>query len=124
MRFTLIYDGELPAGDKKRARKPLEPHELDKIATATLAHYEQHAEEFRAGTRDHDVSQNIASLLRHIEGESPFTILDFGCGPGRDLKTLAGLGHTAIGLEGACRLCCHGACRHRVRSVAAGFPQA
>jgi hypothetical protein len=61
--------------------KPLEPHELDKIATVTLAHYEQHAEEFRAGTRDHDVSQNIASLLRHIEGESPFTILDFGCGP-------------------------------------------
>jgi hypothetical protein len=28
-------------------------------------------------------------------------ILDFGCGPGRDLKTFAGLGHTAIGLEGA-----------------------
>lgn len=82
-------------------RKLLEPHELDKIATATLAHYEQHAEEFRSGTRDHDVSQNIASLLRHIEGESPFTILDFGCGPGRDLKTLSGLGHTAIGLEGA-----------------------
>jgi SAM-dependent methyltransferase len=80
---------------------PLEPHELDKIATVTLAHYEQHAEEFRAGTRDHDVSQNIASLLRHIQGESPFTILDFGCGPGRDLKTLSGLGHIAIGLEGA-----------------------
>ena len=81
--------------------KPLEPHELDKIATATLAHYEQRAEDFRAGTRDHDVSQNIAALLRHIEGESPFTILDFGCGPGRDLETFAGLGHTAIGLEGA-----------------------
>jgi hypothetical protein len=31
--------------------------------TVTLAHYEQHAEEFRAGTRDHDVSQNIALLL-------------------------------------------------------------
>src|SRR3984893_10298838 len=81
--------------------KPLEPHELDKVATVTLAHYERHAEEYRAGTRDHDVSQNIASLLRHIEGESPCMILDFGCGPGRDLKTLAGLGHTAIGLEGA-----------------------
>src|SRR5260370_1666006 len=81
--------------------KPLTPHELDKIATATLAHYEQHADEFRAGTRDHDVSQNISSLLRHIEGESPFTILDFGCGPGRDLTTLSGLGHTAIGLEAA-----------------------
>ena len=81
--------------------KPLEAHELDKIATATLAYYEQRAEEFHAGTRDHDVSQNIASLLRHIEGGTPFTILDFGCGPGRDLTTFTGLGHTAIGLEGA-----------------------
>src|SRR5271169_1707077 len=82
-------------------RKSFEPQQLEKIATVTLAHYEQNAEEFRAGTRDHDVSQNIAALLRHIEGEPPFTILDFGCGPGRDLKTFAALGHTAIGLEGA-----------------------
>ena len=29
----------------------------------TLAHYEQHVDEFRGGTRDHDVSQNIAWLL-------------------------------------------------------------
>ena len=29
----------------------------------TLAHYEQHADEFRGGTGDHDVSQNIAWLL-------------------------------------------------------------
>ena len=50
--------------------KPLESRELDKIAALTLAHYEQRAEEFRAGTRDQDVSQNIASLLRHIEGEA------------------------------------------------------
>src|SRR5712691_2442066 len=88
-------------GNTSMHSRPLEPHVLEKIASVTLAHYEQHAEEFRAGTRDHDVSQNIGSLLRHIEGESPFTILDFGCGPGRDLKTLAGLGATAIGLEGA-----------------------
>jgi cyclopropane fatty-acyl-phospholipid synthase-like methyltransferase len=81
--------------------KRLEPHELDKIAAETLAYYEQRAEDFRAGTRDHDVTQNIAALLRHIEHEPPFVLLDFGCGPGRDLKTLAGLGHTAIGLEGA-----------------------
>ena len=81
--------------------KTLEPQDLEQIAAVTLAHYEQRAEDFRAGTRDHDVRQNIDSLLRHIRGEPPFTILDFGCGPGRDLKTLAGLGHTAIGLEGA-----------------------
>jgi SAM-dependent methyltransferase len=79
---------------------PLEPHELHQIAATTLAQYEQRAEAFQAGTQDHDVSQNIAALLRHIEAEAPFTILDFGCGPGRDLATFTGLGHTAIGLEG------------------------
>jgi SAM-dependent methyltransferase len=40
-------------------------------------------------------------MLRFIENEPPFTILDFGCGPGRDLKTFAERGHIAIGLEGA-----------------------
>jgi SAM-dependent methyltransferase len=41
--------------------------------------------------------------LDHLRGEPPFTILDLGCGPGRDLKAFAGLGHTAIGLDGATR---------------------
>jgi SAM-dependent methyltransferase len=71
------------------------------ITARTLAYYEHRAEEFRAGTQDHDVSQNIEALLRHIKGEPPFTILDFGCGPGRDVKSMAALGHTAIGLDGA-----------------------
>ncbi len=83
--------------------EPLEPRELDRIAAQTLAHYEQRAEEFRAGTRDHDVSQNITALLRHIEGAAPYTILDFGCGPGRDLRAFAAHGHIAIGLEGAAK---------------------
>ena len=73
------------------------------ISSLTLAHYDQNAEIFREGTRDHDVSQNIAALLSHIEAEPPFTILDFGCGPGRDLKTFSALGHRAIGLDGALR---------------------
>jgi SAM-dependent methyltransferase len=74
---------------------------LDPIARGTLAYYEQCAEDFRAGTQDHDVSQNIAALLRHIRAKPPFTILDFGCGPGRDLAAFRALGHIAIGLEGA-----------------------
>ena len=81
----------------------LHPHDLDKISALTLAHYERRAEDFREGTRDHDVSQNVAALLAHIESEPPFTILDFGCGPGRDLKAFSSLGHVAIGLEGAGR---------------------
>jgi SAM-dependent methyltransferase len=81
----------------------LSEQDLQKIASVTLQHYEQRAEDFREGTRAHDVSQNIAALLQHIEGEPPFTILDFGCGPGRDLAAFAELGHIAIGLDGAAR---------------------
>ena len=77
--------------------------ELEKISSLTLEHYNQGAESFQEGTRAHDVSQNIAALLRHIEGAPPFTILDLGCGPGRDLKAFTALGHVAIGLDGAQR---------------------
>jgi SAM-dependent methyltransferase len=73
------------------------------IAGLTLEYYDARAEEFREGTRDHDVSQNIAALLRYIEGVRPFTVLDFGCGPGRDLKAFVDLGHVATGLDGAAR---------------------
>jgi len=81
----------------------LNPQDLEKIADLTLEHYNQRAEDFWEGTRDHNVSQNIEALLQYIEGKQPFTILDFGCGPGRDLKAFAELGHIAVGLEGAAR---------------------
>lgn len=85
----------------QHAVMPLTREELDRITTSTLAHYDQRAEDYWQGTRDHDVSQNIATLLRHIERAAPLTILDLGCGPGRDLETFSNLGHKAIGLEGA-----------------------
>ena len=78
--------------------------DLDEIARVTLQHYDRSAEEFWQGTRGHDVSQNVAALLRFIEAAPPFTILDLGCGPGRDLKAFAERGHIAVGLEGAARL--------------------
>lgn len=74
--------------------------DLRHIAETTLAYYAQCAESYREGTREHDVSQNISALLAHIEGRSPFTILDFGCGPGRDLQAFTALGHIAVGLDG------------------------
>ncbi len=79
----------------------LTSRDLERISALTLEHYNQRAGEFFEGTRDHDVSQNIAALLEHIDGEPPFRILDFGCGPGRDLKTFSRLGHLAVGLDGA-----------------------
>jgi SAM-dependent methyltransferase len=79
----------------------LDPQELEEITHRTLQHYNRHAEDFWRGTRGHDVSQNIATLLQHVKGEPPLRILDFGCGPGRDLKVFSDLGHIAIGVEGA-----------------------
>jgi len=80
---------------------PLTPEQLKQIASRTLAHYDRGAQAFWEGTRDHDVSQNIDALLRHIEASPPFEVLDFGCGPGRDLKAFTALGHHATGLEGS-----------------------
>ncbi|MDX3905196.1 MAG: class I SAM-dependent methyltransferase [Pigmentiphaga sp.] len=74
---------------------------LPDISAPTLDYYERNAHAFWEGTRDHDVSQNIDTLLRHIDAAPPLSILDFGCGPGRDLKTLRDMGHEAIGLEGS-----------------------
>jgi SAM-dependent methyltransferase len=79
----------------------LTEQELTTLSTRTVAHYDQNAEDFFIGTRDHDVSQNIAALLHFIATPGPATILDVGCGPGRDLKTLRESGHVAIGLEGS-----------------------
>lgn len=73
---------------------------LDDITQRTLEHYSRNAQSFFAGTIGHDVSQNIAALLDAIEAPPPYTILDLGCGPGRDLKTFSALGHRAIGLDG------------------------
>ena len=78
--------------------------ELNDIAAKTLKHYDQRAQAFWEGTRDHDVSQNIAALLQYIEVPPPFELLDFGCGPGRDLMAFKHLGHRATGLEGAKQL--------------------
>jgi len=78
--------------------------ELSNIVGTTLGHYNRNAEAFWQATRDHDVRQNIAALLRYIESPAPFTILDVGCGPGRDLVTFSKLGHVAVGVEGAATL--------------------
>ncbi|MEP7156251.1 MAG: class I SAM-dependent methyltransferase [Betaproteobacteria bacterium] len=81
----------------------LNSNDLEDISTRTLAHYDGRADKFWEGTRGHDVSQNIAALLNFIEAEPPCKLMDFGCGPGRDLKVFKDMGHTAIGLEGAPR---------------------
>ena len=76
--------------------------ELRRISEITIRHYDRLAESYRKGTCDHDVGQNCAAMLDAIESESaPYAILDFGCGPGRDLEHFRSLGHEAVGLDGS-----------------------
>jgi hypothetical protein len=57
--------------------------QLKQVTSLTLDQYHDGAEDFWESTRGHDVSQNIAALLRYIEGDPAFTLLDVGCGPVR-----------------------------------------
>jgi SAM-dependent methyltransferase len=75
------------------------------VSDRTLAYYEARAKDFWEGTKDHDVTQNYAALLDNIEREGRLTILDFGCGPGRDLAFFRSRGHEAIGLDGCAAFC-------------------
>jgi SAM-dependent methyltransferase len=79
--------------------------DLVEIEKVTLSHYENNAESFWQGTRDHDVRQNIAAFLQALPKNKALDILDFGCGPGRDVYTFKSLGHRPVGLDGSQSFC-------------------
>lgn len=64
----------------------------------TIAEYQATAASFRAGTWDHDVSQNRNALGAAMPC-TPGRILELGCGPGRDIVAFQADGHEVIGLD-------------------------
>ena len=95
--------GEHRAQPRTMRRTPRrhDDEQLRRFSDTTIAYYDRFARAFWNGTRDHDVSQNYAAFLDAIEGEPPYSILDLGCGPGRDLLHFRSLGHEAVGLDGS-----------------------
>ncbi len=79
--------------------------ELNDIETVTLGHYDDNADAFWRGTKDHDVAQNYAAFLAPFAADRKLDILDFGCGPGRDVHYFKSLGHRPIGLDGSAEFC-------------------
>jgi SAM-dependent methyltransferase len=95
--------GEDRAQRRSMSRTPrrYDAEQLRRYSDATIAYYDRFARVFWNGTRDHDVSQNCAAFLDAIEGDPPYSILDLGCGPGRDLSYFRSLGHDVVGLDGS-----------------------
>jgi 2-polyprenyl-3-methyl-5-hydroxy-6-metoxy-1,4-benzoquinol methylase len=83
----------------------LNSEELNNVEKGTLNHYDANAKSFWEGTKDHDVTQNIESFLSACVQKKSLDILDFGCGPGRDVKYFKTLGHSPTGLDGSEEFC-------------------
>src|SRR6202022_1105257 len=97
--------------------------QLRRISEVTIAHYDRLAKAYWDGTRDHDVTQNYAALLDAIEGDPPYSILDLGCGPGRDLRYFRTLGHDVVGLDGSTEFVAMAPLLFGVRGSPTGFPR-
>ncbi len=83
----------------------LNDDELREIELMTLSHYDCNAESFWQGTKSHDVSQNYKAFLAPFPKGKRLDILDFGCGPGRDVNYFQSLGHRPVGLDGSAEFC-------------------
>lgn len=102
------------------------PPAVVEAAEATIADYAAVAEGYANGNLEHDVSQNIRSLLGPLESSatnsdtgggtgsepggvcdlaSSFDILDVCSASGRDLVAFTKLGHRAVGLDGVSAFC-------------------
>ena len=79
--------------------------ELNNIETRTLGHYNDHADAYWEGTKDHDVVENYKAFLAPFPPGKVCDILDLGCGPGRDLRYFLSLGHRPVGLDGSAVFC-------------------
>lgn len=75
---------------------------IDKI---TFESYGSRAENFWERTKDHDVTQNYAAFLEPFGKRTGLDILDFGCGPGRDIAFFKSIGHNPVGLDGTAEFC-------------------
>jgi len=79
--------------------------QLEIVEKTTLNHYNDNAQSFWHGTKNHDVSQNYNAFLSQFEQGVTLDILDFGCGPGRDVGYFKSLGHRPVGLDGSPIFC-------------------
>ena len=72
------------------------------MTNKTLDYYNQNAESFIQGTVSVDFKQTQDKFLQSLTGKS---ILDFGCGSGRDTKYFIESGYAVTAIDGSEELC-------------------
>ena len=69
----------------------------------TLDYYEKNAESFANGTADIEFSEMQDKFLSMLKDDA--SILDFGCGSGRDTRYFLQKGYRVTALDGSAELC-------------------
>lgn len=69
----------------------------------TIDFYDSNASAFVAGTLDADMSAQLARFLAHVPAGG--SVLDWGCGSGRDAKAMADAGYTVCATDASDALC-------------------
>ena len=103
--YEIIHSTHKCAAEVHRKAMSKKTIELEEIESITLDHYNQNAEAFWNGTKDHDVAQNYEAFLSPFPQDKKLDILDLGCGPGRDVHYFKSLGHRPVGLDGSAVFC-------------------
>lgn len=75
------------------------------IQQQTVSYYDKHAEDFVADTLEADMSAQLARFLLHIPAGG--SVLDWGCGSGRDAKVMADAGYAVTATDASDALCAH-----------------
>jgi len=73
------------------------------MSDMTIAYYDQNAEKYAASTVQADMSEQYTAFLRYLKpGDS---ILDLGCGSGRDSRYFLEQGYGVEAVDGSLELC-------------------
>lgn len=78
--------------------------EIAEATARTLASYQAGADAYRDETRTRERAPDHDLFFRYLRAQFPsqptYSLLDVGCGPGRDLAEFRARGHRAMGLDG------------------------
>lgn len=76
---------------------------LNEIQEETLRYYQEHAQDFVESTRDVDLTGLYEIFLEEVRPGG--TILDLGCGSGRDSRAFKDRGYGVVAVDGSAELC-------------------